>query len=67
MGVATLTGICEADGLDIEEIIATRKYEIDLMEKAGILQYTNTGTNSIELEKIDINKEEIDANDTEEE
>ena len=63
MGVATLTDICEADGKDIEEVIATRKYEINLMKEAGTFDYTTTGANEVEQDKYKIDKEEeIDAN-----
>jgi lambda family phage portal protein len=36
MGVNTLTEFCETAGRDIEEVVATRKYEKELFEKAGI-------------------------------
>jgi len=60
MGTSTLTDICEASGKDIEEIVATRKYEIGLMKEAGIFEYMNTGTNEVELDK-----EESDNDDSE--
>ena len=37
LGTNTVTDLCEVSGRDIEEVVATRKYEIDLMRKAGIL------------------------------
>jgi len=36
MGANTLTEFCEAAGRDIEEVVATRKYEKELFEKAGL-------------------------------
>ncbi len=37
MGVNTLTEFCETAGRDIEEVVATRKYEKELFEKAGVV------------------------------
>lgn len=36
MGVNTLTEFCETAGRDIEEVVATRKYEKKLFEAAGV-------------------------------
>lgn len=36
MGVNTLTEYCETQGRDIEEVVATRKYESELFKAAGI-------------------------------
>ncbi len=36
MGVSTLTEFCETQGRDIEEVVATRKYEKELFEAAGV-------------------------------
>ena len=36
MGVNTLTEYCETQGRDIEEVVATRKYEKKLFAAAGI-------------------------------
>ncbi len=36
MGANTLTEFCEAAGRDVEEVVATRKYEKELFEKAGL-------------------------------
>ena len=37
MGVNTITEICEVNGRDIEEVVATRKYENELFKKAGLV------------------------------
>lgn len=37
MGANTLTEFCENAGRDIEEVVATRKYEKELFEKAGLI------------------------------
>lgn len=37
MGANTLTEFCETAGRDIEEVVATRKYEMDLFKKAGLI------------------------------
>lgn len=49
MGINTITDLCESNGKDIEEVVATRKYEIDLMKAAGVFEYTNTGANEVEM------------------
>lgn len=36
MGVNTITEICEVNGKDIEDIVATKKYEKELFENAGL-------------------------------
>jgi len=36
MGINTLTDLCEVAGRDIEEVVATRKYEQKLFKVAGI-------------------------------
>jgi lambda family phage portal protein len=36
MGINTLTDLCETAGRDIEEIVATRKYETELFKEAGL-------------------------------
>jgi lambda family phage portal protein len=36
MGANTLTEFCEVNGKDIEEIVATKKYEKELFENAGL-------------------------------
>lgn len=38
MGANTITDFCETAGRDIEEVIATRKYEKELLAKAGLIQ-----------------------------
>ena len=37
MGVNTITEICEVNGRDIEEVVATRKYENELFKNAGLV------------------------------
>jgi lambda family phage portal protein len=60
MGVNTLTDLCDTTGRDIEEVVATRKYEINLMKEAGIIDYIDTAkkTNASEEESEDSTTEE---------
>lgn len=44
MGANTLTEFCETQGRDIEEVVATRKYEKELFEKAGLPNDLNGNT-----------------------
>lgn len=50
MGANTITDFCETNGRDIEEIVATRKYEKQLFEKAGLVypQTIESGDNQNE-------------------
>jgi capsid protein len=42
MCVNTVSDLCEVTGRDFEEVVATRKYELELMRQAGILDYVDT-------------------------
>lgn len=54
MGINTLTDLCETAGRDIEEVVATRKYESELFKAAGLK--TSFGA---EPEASDFNNDEI--------
>lgn len=68
MGGNTVTEFCENAGRDIEEVIATRKYELDLMKAAGIVPKTTEAAIPVapikedDAEEQDINGGVNDAN-----
>lgn len=57
MGANTITDFCETNGRDIEEVVATKKYEKSLFEKAG-LEYPQT----MNIESGESKNDEEDGN-----
>jgi len=58
MGINTLTDLCETAGRDIEEVVATRKYETELFKAAGL---TSSLVAEPDTESDSINNENLNG------